>query len=167
MVLESQKSEIQQSLDRTPLKARIDYYTISAESDLGTADTLRLLGEKIQSDLIVVTCDLVTNVSLYPLINKFRQHDASVVALLMKGSEGDALVPGPKSKDKPERDLIMTNIDTDRLIFSASLSDFEEQINLPGHLFRANGKVRVTSRLLDAHVYVMKRWVIDFLQEVR
>lgn len=167
VVIESQKAEIQQQLEHTPLTIRIEYFSIPSEHDYGTADTLRLIGDKIKSDLFVVSCDIVTNVSLYPLINKFRQHDATLVALLMKGCDEDAVVPGPKSKEKPERDLILTNINTNRLIFSASLSDFEEQVSLPGHLFRGNGKVQIDSRLLDAHVYIMKRWLLDFLQDVR
>lgn len=154
-------------MEHTPLTIRIEYFPIPADQDYGTADTLRLVGEKIKSDLFIVSCDIVTNVSLYPLINKFRQHDATLVALLMKGCDDDVVVPGPKSKEKPERDLILTNINTNRLIFSASLSDFEEQVSLPGHLFRGNGKVQIDSRLLDAHIYIMKRWVLDFLQDVR
>uniref|UniRef100_A0A336MTR2 Translation initiation factor eIF2B subunit gamma n=1 Tax=Culicoides sonorensis TaxID=179676 RepID=A0A336MTR2_CULSO len=165
VVIESQKAEIQQQLEHTSLTIRVEYFTISSDHDFGTADTLRLIGDKIKSDLFVVSCDLVTNVSLYPLINKFRQHDATLVALLMKGCDDDAIVPGQKSKEKPERDLILTNLNTNRLIFSASLSDFEEQVSLPGHLFRGNGKVQIDSRLLDAHVYIIKRWVLEFLQE--
>ncbi|XP_063709715.1 translation initiation factor eIF2B subunit gamma [Culicoides brevitarsis] len=165
VVIESQKAEIQQQLEHTPLTIRVEYFTVPAEHDYGTADTLRLVGDKIKSDLLVVSCDIVSNVSLYPLINKFRQHDATLVALLMKSCDEDAVVPGPKSKEKPERDLILTNCNTNRLIFSASLSDFEEKVSLPAHLFRSNGKVQMDSKLLDAHVYIMKRWVLEFLQD--
>ena len=56
---------------------------------------------RLKADLVVVSCDTITNVSLFPLLNCFRQHDASVVVQLFKGGiEADAVVPGPKAKHK-------------------------------------------------------------------
>ncbi|XP_058830972.1 translation initiation factor eIF-2B subunit gamma-like [Topomyia yanbarensis] len=45
-----------------------------------------------------------------------------------------------------------------------SASDFEHDFELHGHLLRQNGKVDIRSGLLDAHVYVVKKWIIDFLE---
>ncbi|TMW39559.1 hypothetical protein DOY81_015361, partial [Sarcophaga bullata] len=101
IVLESERSEIQVALDRLPLKMKLDLVSIPTDSDFGTADSLRYIHDKIQSDFLVLSCDIVTNVSLYPLINKFRQHDASLTALLFKsGFESDVTLPGPKTKHK-------------------------------------------------------------------
>ena len=73
-------------------------------------------------------------------------------------------VPGQSGKkQKPERDLIAINPQSNRLIFMASMSDFEENVALPGHLMRSNGKVNMFSGLLDAHVYVIRKWVVDYL----
>lgn len=125
------------------------------------------LSIRIKSDFIILSCDVITNVSLYPLINKFRQHDASVAALLFEsGFESDVTVPGPKSKHKPERDLIGIHPDTNRLLFLASTSDFEESMSVNAHLLRKNGKMTIFSRLVDSHIYVMKNWVLDFLKQV-
>ncbi|XP_055917611.1 translation initiation factor eIF-2B subunit gamma [Eupeodes corollae] len=165
IVLEHQKFEIQQALEKTPLKMKLDFATISEDNDFGTADSLRLIHDKIKSDFIVISCDVITNVCLYPLINKFRQHDASVAALLFKsGFENDVVVPGPKNKHKPERDLIGIHPDCNRLLFLASTSDFEEVMGVNGHLMRKYGKMTVFTRLVDSHIYVMKRWVLDFLK---
>ncbi|XP_037953760.1 translation initiation factor eIF-2B subunit gamma [Teleopsis dalmanni] len=164
IVLETEKSEIQQTLERTPLKIKLDFVSIPSDHDFGTADSLRYIHDKIKSDFIVLTCDIVTNVSLYPLINKFRQHDASVAALLFKsGFELDVTVPGPKSKHKPERDLIGIHPDSQRLLFLASTSDFDEVMNVNAHLLRKNKKMVIYSRLVDSHIYVLKKWVVDFL----
>lgn len=96
----------------------------------------------------------------------FRQHDASVAALFLKGgAEADTVVPGPKTKHKPERDLIGIHEDTQRLLFLASTSDFEESMSLPGHLLRKNGSVCIHSRLVDSHIYVLKKWIVDFLNK--
>lgn len=116
--------------------------------------------------MLIVSCDTITNVCLFPLLNIFRQHDASVAALFLKGgAEADTVVPGPKTKHKPERDLIGIHEDTQRLLFLASTSDFEESMSLPGHLLRKNGSVCIHSRLVDSHIYVIKKWIVDFLSK--
>ena len=46
IVLENQKNEIQQKIDRSPNKLKLEYYTISSDQDYGTADSLRLISEK-------------------------------------------------------------------------------------------------------------------------
>lgn len=41
IVVESQRQEIQQAVDKLPLKLKIDYATIPSDVDFGTADALR------------------------------------------------------------------------------------------------------------------------------
>lgn len=101
IVLESQRSEIQQAIERTPIKAKLDFATLPSDTDLGTADALRHIQDRIKSDLIVVSGDTITNVSLFPMVNHFRQYNAAIVAQLFKGGiEADTIVPGPKTKHK-------------------------------------------------------------------
>lgn len=55
----------------------------------------------IKCDLVVISCDTVTNINLFKMLNLFRQNDASIVTQLFKGGlEADAIVPGPKTKHK-------------------------------------------------------------------
>lgn len=166
-MLESQKTEISQRIDKLPLKVKCDYLTISSDNDYGTADALRSIGERIKSDVLLISCDVVTNVDFYSVLNMFRKNDASVVSLFINGSNVDGcspvVVPGPKSKHKQERDLVGINPDNDRLLFLASTSDFEDTMALPAHLLRSHGKVVIHSGLVDAHIYLVKRWVVDYL----
>lgn len=123
---------------------------------------------RIKSDVIIVSCDVVTNAKLYPVVSKFRAHNASVAALFFpSGFEAGITVPGPKTKHKPERDLIGIHPDSERLLFLASTSDFDEEFVISGHLLRKNEKMNIHSRLVDSHIYVMKKWVIDYLTKVR
>lgn len=120
---------------------------------------------RIKTDFLVVSCDVVTNVSLHPVINKFREHNASMATLLFPGKfEAGVTVPGPKSKEKPERDLIGIHTHSRRLLFLASTSDFEEVMSVNGHLLRKYGKFTMCSRLVDSHIYIFKKWVIDLLK---
>ncbi|XP_033253447.1 translation initiation factor eIF-2B subunit gamma-like [Drosophila miranda] len=165
VVVEQEKLEIQLALENTPLKLKVDYATIPSDSDFGTADSLRYIYDKIKSDFLVVSCDIVSNVSLYPLINKFREHDAALTLLLFKsGFESDVVMPGPKTKHKPERDLIGIHSATQRLAFLTAASDCKETLNIQRHLLQNKGQLDVYSRLSDAHIYVLKKWVINYLQ---
>lgn len=167
IVFESDRSEVQLALERCPLKMKLDFVTIPTDSDYGTADSLRFVADKIKTDFLILSCDIVSNVSLYPLINKFRQHDASMAAMFFKsGFESDVTLPGPKTKHKPERDLIGVHPDTKRFLLLASTSDFEETMSVNAHLLRKNGKMTIYSRMVDSHIYVMKKWVLEFLQKV-
>ncbi|XP_013118657.1 translation initiation factor eIF-2B subunit gamma [Stomoxys calcitrans] len=166
IVLESERSEIQLALEKTSLKMKLDFVSIPTDSDFGTADSLRYVHDKIQSDFLVLSCDIVSNVSLFPLINKFRQHDATLTALLFKsGFESDVTLPGPRTKHKPERDLIGIHPETRRLLFLASASDFEEVMSVNAHLLRKNGKMTIYSRQTDSHIYVIKKGVLEFLKK--
>lgn len=168
IVLESQKSEIAQRVDKLPLKLKYDFVTISSEIDFGTADALRSINERIKSDVFLISCDIVTNVDFYPVLNMFRQNDASIVSLFINGPTAtdptsSIVIPGPKTKLKHERDLVGINPINDRLLFLASTSDFEETMSLPAHLLRSHGKVVIHSGLVDAHIYLVKKWVVDHL----
>lgn len=46
MVQESQRAEIQQALEKTPLTVKLDFATIPTDSDFGTADSLIHINEK-------------------------------------------------------------------------------------------------------------------------
>lgn len=156
-----------QRVDKLPLKLKCEPFPISSDSDFGTADALRSISERIKTDVCLISCDVVTNVDLYPVLNMFRKNDASVVSLFINGSSADGAssitIPGPKTKHRQERDLVGINPENDRLLFLASTSDFEDSMTLPAHLLRSHGKVVIHSGLVDAHLYLVKKWVVDFL----
>ncbi|XP_058125781.1 translation initiation factor eIF-2B subunit gamma [Anopheles ziemanni] len=164
IVQESEKSEIQQRMDRLQLKLKLDYYCIPTDSECGTADSLRLVSDKLKADVVVLSCDTVVEANLYHLLSKFRERDASIQLLFVEGGQDqDVTIPGPKSKYKAEKDLIGYDQATSKVLFMASASDFEETVKLPGHLLRENPEMTISSSLLDAHIYIMKKWVVEYL----
>uniref|UniRef100_A0A1B6GVP3 Translation initiation factor eIF2B subunit gamma n=1 Tax=Cuerna arida TaxID=1464854 RepID=A0A1B6GVP3_9HEMI len=171
VVLESIRNEVQTALERTGLKIRLEIVGIPAGEDWGTADTLRHLEDinKIKSDVIVVSCDLITDFDLSAVLNLFRQHDASLTSLFFQPTlaKYPLPTPGPKSKAKPEQDLVAIDPTTSRLVFLASASDYEETLTLSRGLLKKHGQVRLYSRLLDAHLYVMRRWLCQYLTHNR
>uniref|UniRef100_A0A1B6BX82 Translation initiation factor eIF2B subunit gamma n=1 Tax=Clastoptera arizonana TaxID=38151 RepID=A0A1B6BX82_9HEMI len=166
VVLESLKTEIQIALEKTGLKLHIDIVSIP-EEDWGTADTLRYLEEskKFKSDLVVVSCDLITDVDLSEVLNIFRRHNATLSTLFFNSDTAGSslLTPGHKSKNKPEQDIVGIDPGTNRLVLLSSESDHEETMVISQNLLRKHGKIRLYSKLLDAHFYVIKRWLCEYL----
>ncbi|KAJ9601166.1 hypothetical protein L9F63_000686, partial [Diploptera punctata] len=167
VVMEQVRSEVQATLDRSGLKIRVEYVGIPGAEDWGTADTLRHLSDRIKTDVLIVSCDLVTDMKLFPVFDMFRKHSAGVVALFFHPSHLESTTPGPKSKQKPERDLVGLDTDTSRLVFLASVSDFDDVVPLSCRLLRKHKKVSMFSQLTDAHLYLLKKWVVDYLQHDR
>lgn len=170
IVLESQKNEIAQRISKLPLqKLKYDFICLNQETqeDYGTADALRLVSEKIKSDVILISCDTITNIDFFPVLDLFRMNDASCVALFDKGSDSSSssiIIPGPKVKQqKHEKDLVGIDSENNRLLFLASTTDFQENMSLPGHLLRSHGKMTIHSNLVDAHIYLLKKWVVTYL----
>jgi translation initiation factor eIF-2B subunit gamma len=164
VVLENHKSDVQNALDKTDLEIKIDYFTINGKEDFGTADSLRMLHDRLKSDVLVVSCDFITDFNLKSVLDTFRMHDASVTSLFFHQQPGDNLtVPGPKSKHKPERDLVGIDTQTNRLVFLASASDFEGELALPRSLLKKHTHIKLYSNLIDSHIYVLKNWVIKYL----
>lgn len=171
VVLESVKTEIQSALERTGLKLNIEVVGIPSGEDWGTADALRFLQDssRIKSDVVVVSCDLITDVDISGVLDVFRRHDAAISALFFHTDNTSSTLPtpGPKSKDKTERDIVGVDPATSRLVFLASASDYEETMELSTVLLRKHGRIRLYSKLLDAHFYVIKQWLCQFLSHNR
>lgn len=165
VVSENHKNEIQAALDRTDLTIKIDYFSIPANEDLGTADSLRLLHDKISSDVVCISCDTVTDFDLVEAVDVFRKHSASIVGVFFpQRLDCDVVVPGPRTKHKPERDIVGIDAQTNRLVFLASASDFEENLTLKKSLLDKHTDVKIHSALTDSHIYVMRKWVVAYLQ---
>lgn len=161
---ENQKVEIQNVLEKSELDIKVEYCPVSGKGDLGTADSLRLLSDKLKSDVVVVSSDFITDYSLKSVLDMFRMNDASIASLFFHPQAGDISgIPGPKTKHKPERDLVGVDHQTDRLVFLASASDFEGELTLPRGLLRKHTHIKMYSNLVDSHIYVLKNWVIKYL----
>ncbi|XP_024946927.1 translation initiation factor eIF-2B subunit gamma isoform X2 [Cephus cinctus] len=165
VVSESAKYDVAAAVDKLDLEIKLDFVGIPGGEDLGTADSIRLINEKIHVDFVVISCDLITEIDIADILNSYRKHNASITALIVPAPKvpDDFVTPGPKSKQKPETDLIGIDNETGRLVFLASASDFEETINLSRKLLKKHTSFTIHSKWMDAHLYVINKWVLDFL----
>lgn len=58
-----------------------------------------------QTDVLVLSCDLITDVALHEVVDLFRAHDASLAMLMRKGQDGLEQVPGQKRGKKPGKEF--------------------------------------------------------------
>lgn len=85
---------------------KVDYFSVSDDEDVGTADSLRMISDRLKSDVLIVSCDLVSDVNLGGVLDVFRRHNASIASLLFHPQSGARVqIPGPKSKHKPGKFL--------------------------------------------------------------
>ena len=72
----------------------------AADDDLGTANSLYLLKEKLTKDCMLVSCDLISNINIQSMANFYRINDAALVMLLADNVEQNAEFPQPGTKEK-------------------------------------------------------------------
>lgn len=166
VVLEEDKSNILNALEKCPLKIKYELIVIPSDEDWGTANSLKHISSRVTTDLLVISGDLITDINLNEVLNLYRKHDAALATLFFNnGPEEWIELPGIKTKAKPDRDLVGIDKETQRLVFLASASDFEENVKIPRLIIKKYSSISMYSRLLDAHIYVMKQWVVNYLVE--
>jgi NDP-sugar pyrophosphorylase family protein len=103
--LSSIKSKVESELkSNCNIKASLNIVGIDdsteSEDDLGTANCLYLLKDKIHKDCMIVSCDLISNVNIQLMANFYRLNNAAMVMLLSDYSEETPELPLPGSKGK-------------------------------------------------------------------
>ncbi|XP_016300953.1 translation initiation factor eIF-2B subunit gamma-like [Sinocyclocheilus anshuiensis] len=118
-----------------------------------------------KTDILVVSCDLITDVALHEVVDLFRAHNATLSMLMSKVHEFTETVPGQKGKKKAgeQRDFVGVDVTGKRLLFMANEADLEEGLVLRKSIMRKHPRMLIKTGLLDAHLYCLKRSVVDFL----
>eukprot|EP00071_Canis_lupus_P050642 XP_532603.2 translation initiation factor eIF-2B subunit gamma [Canis lupus familiaris] len=149
------------------MKMKLDIVCIPDEADKGTADSLRQIYPKLKTDVLVLSCDLITDVALHEVVDLFRAHDASLAMLMRKGQDDLEQVPGQKGKKKAveQRDFIGVDSTGKRLLFMANEADLDEELVIKGSILQKHPRIHFHTGLVDAHLYCLKKYVVDFLME--
>jgi len=65
------------------------------------------------------------------------------------------------TKFKKERDLI--GLSGDQLCLFTAEADVEEEVAISNKVLRAHPRITIHTNMLDAHLYIMKKWVCDYI----
>jgi len=139
---------------------------IPGQEDLGTADSLRKVGDRITgSDILVLSGDLLVEADiLRRLTDIHRLNSSAFTATLAQPLEslGDSVIPGAKStKYKKERDLV--GLSDGRLCLFTAEADVEDFVKMKSKVLATHPRITVHSGLQDSHMYLMQRWICDYI----
>ncbi|GAU95338.1 hypothetical protein RvY_06972 [Ramazzottius varieornatus] len=166
VVSESTHQEISVAVSATSeIDIEIDYVTVPDDDDFGTADSIRTLHnkQKLHSDLLIIPCDIICDLNLQDVANVFRIHDASLAAVYHKTMSNENVIPGTKTKKQHDREIIGLEPVSNRLILSTSEADIDEYLEIRRYLLTRYPRISLRASLEDCHIYLLKKWVLDYL----
>lgn len=133
----------------------------------GTADAIRHIYSKITTDLVIVSCDLIMDVDVNKFLDVFRLHEASLVAMFFPQPNiqtKELNLPGPKKSWNVEKDFVgIDSSASNRLVSFASTCDFKENFEIQRKVIRKHPNFILNTNLLDAHCYVIRKSIVDYL----
>ncbi|KAG9292832.1 hypothetical protein G9A89_016194 [Geosiphon pyriformis] len=105
---------------------------IVREENLGTADILRVVKDKIKNDFIVVSCDLVLDLVPHQFLDYHRTEDPTFTALFYEPSkvESGGAIGGSVSKDDNTRLFIGVDTTRSRLVYITAADDLDQELSL-------------------------------------
>ncbi|RVW22020.1 RNA polymerase II C-terminal domain phosphatase-like 4 [Vitis vinifera] len=145
------------------------FLVAAVPEDVGTAGALRAIAHHLTAnDILVVSGDLVCDVSPGAVAAAHRRHGAAVTAMLCSVPVSGPLESGSSSgKDKTKKPGCCNIIGLDPtkqfLLYIATGPEIERDIRVQKSILRAVGQMEIRADLMDAHLYAFKRAV---LQEV-
>lgn len=118
-----------------------------------------------QTDLLILSCDLVTNVPLHLLADVFRTNNSTAAILLSPEQDAEQEASSSKAKaGHTERDIIGLN-EASQLLFFCSEADLVDNLTLSRGMLKRNPHIQFHTDLLDGHFYLVKKWVLEYLSQ--
>lgn len=157
--------EVQKYVPDMKMKVEVVCLPEDRAAEMGTADSLRHIYQKIKSDVLVISCDLITEVALHEVVDLFRAHNATLAMLMQKAPEPSEHVPGQKGKQKAveERDFIGVDDSGSRLLLLANEEDLDDGLDLKKCIFQRYPRIHMKMGMMDAHLYCLRKYVVEFL----
>ncbi|KAF9197712.1 hypothetical protein BGZ49_001735 [Haplosporangium sp. Z 27] len=136
------------------------------DDNTGTADALALIKDKIKTDFIVISCDLMTELIPHQFLDMHRSEDPTVTALFFEPTKGEG-GPSGSSKVKEVTQYVGIDAGSSQLVYLNNSDDMDpDEFSLRISLLSKHPVMNISRLLQDAHLYVFKRWVIDLIVEV-
>lgn len=153
---------------------RLHVEVAAVAEDVGTADALRAVAHRlIADDILVVSGDLVCDVSLGAVAAAHVRQRAAMTALLCASptagvSEGSSGAGGKdKAKQQSSSDIIGLDPSHQFLMFMASASQADKDLRIRRSILRACGQMEIYTDLVDAHLYAFKRAIVQEVLDQR
>mmetsp|Transcript_28605 Transcript_28605/g.55788 ORF Transcript_28605/g.55788 Transcript_28605/m.55788 type:complete len:441 (+) Transcript_28605:15-1337(+) len=136
------------------------------DEEIETADVLRAIRSRITKDFVVVSGDLITDVKIYHLADVHRINDATCTVLLRAPKKPAPRQQGGKPAKEPVGPADFVGLDEkgSRLLYFKPVADIDDKLSIPKRQLTMYPSINVTKKMLDAHLYIFSRWVLDLLE---
>ena len=163
------RSSVQSFITIYNLPIKLDYVCLPTEKhkEMGTADALRYIQPQIKSDLLILPCDILIDIHLQKFADIHRCYNSTLTVLLApqtNPSSPDASGGAAKSY-KAGSDIVAMAEDSERVLLLQNETEVDEKLSLTRSLLLKFPSLEVHTDLRDTHVYLMKRAVLDILNE--
>lgn len=131
---------------------------VDIDERAGTARLLKRFRSLIKTDFVLLPCDISfpSTLTLASILDKHRATpDAVMTSVLYEAPEA--------VRESEDKMLVGADKETDELLFIQPLETLEEDLELRMGLVASHPTLSLSTRLLDAHVYVFRRTVLDLL----
>ncbi|KAF7321345.1 UDP-3-O-[3-hydroxymyristoyl] glucosamine N-acyltransferase [Mycena kentingensis (nom. inval.)] len=152
----------------------IQSYEETAESGVGTCTLLRHFASRISRDFVLLPCDFIPppSLPLSTLLNKFRTDTMSdgliATTCWYAAPKADKASTPDEWGHAPSPVSVVWHKPSETLLYVDTADDQDlngEELELHMSMLSRYPRTSLSSNLLDSHVYVCKRAVLDVLQE--
>ncbi|VDN32475.1 unnamed protein product, partial [Gongylonema pulchrum] len=167
VVAEALLAEIKQLLSGCTLpplpNLHIEFVSLGTDAEnWGTADVLRHIADRIKKDFVVVSGDFVSDMSLSPML-ALHSAENSALTCLLTDRFITGPVPGLKARQSVGCDFIAL-AKNNQLLFIGSEEDYDEEVPMDLILLKKCRSALFTTAYNDCHVYIMKKWILNFIK---
>lgn len=174
ITLDSMKFDIEEAISDIQIQTK--FIACPDANDFGTLDSLCLLEQHINkhASVLVVNCDIITNIKLHKFVDIHRLHDSTVTLLLAQNKEKADNIPGSKTLHQDQErdcDIIgLSSLSEDknsnirRIIFAIDEFDLkDENLQTKRELSLKFNKIETRLDLEDCHLYIISRWLLNYI----
>ncbi|KAG0265289.1 hypothetical protein DFQ27_000695 [Actinomortierella ambigua] len=136
------------------------------DDNTGTAEALTQIKDKITTDFIVMSCDMLTDLIPHQFLDTHRSAGPAVTAMFFEPSKAEG---GPSGSSKAREVVQYVGVDAcnSQLVYLNNSEQMDpDDFSLRISLLEKHPVMNMSRLLLDGHLYVFKRWVIDVISEV-
>ncbi|KAJ3218191.1 hypothetical protein HDU67_006453 [Dinochytrium kinnereticum] len=149
--------------EKTNDASKIELVKVKSEDDLGSADVLRQLANRIKTDFILLSCDIITNFPPHQLIDVYRMQAPTVTALFYESLKAEEASTWKKDDDALQ-EFVGIDHRTCRLVMTTTLDELDDdELPVKISVLESFPTVKIHTKLRDAHMYIFKRWVLDLI----
>jgi translation initiation factor eIF-2B subunit gamma len=161
-ILSSTAASIENALKEYDFGLNISFYHVQDDDDWGTSNTLKDACKNVTCDILVLSCDIITDLPLETLADIHRRNDALVTMCFYPQPPKSELKPPGGLKDT-DFDFVVLDHNTNEVVYMSAEADVEGEIALTKSLLEQHPLVDFYTKLIDSHIYFIKKDALSIL----